>query len=726
MSILSAIRQQSGSIDDLAKLPQAMIMQMAQKKQISTEMVAPILARKAEMIDAAAKSKAMQGGLPQTSVMEQIIAQNSAAEQPQQMPQQMPTMENAGVAQLPVPERMYAGGGIVAFARGSLIDDDEEIDPSDDYAKAAAMVQRANAMPVGMPATMPVNAPAVKSILPQSYEAALAEKGQTPASVRKMMIDSPKKGDYVMPPMDVPKRGGHKYEDMVIKEAQRLGVDPSLALHVLYKETGNLKNPETAKSSAGALGVMQLMPKTAKGLGVDPLNPEENIRGGVTYLKQMYDRYQDPTLALAAYNAGPGRLDKALKSGQGISGLPRETQNYIVANRMAGGGEVKHFIKGDLVMGDYGEARRARVPGGVTAGANVIDDFGNLIEEDGKKPQKINLNPKKPTPKPTPSKLARLGPVGGIGALGYGLYELAQADLGTPSEFLDPIAAMQGTSGGGDSSYDFFKRRPNLFPLSERFDYNKEFNPSKKEDNKSSSYVPPIYTGMDSEDASTGLAMRKPPDAAAAAAAAVPTPVKEKTAMDLFLEQNAADREALGKQRAEDRNMALLAAGLGMLGGESPYAFSNIGKGGLSGVSYLSDANKQRAAQQAALDKNRVAAMHYGNVGKYYESQTLSKEEKAELQRQKLADARITAAKDDYRQFEEMLGKRFKDQYPMASMNLDDPKNRKIYNDFMAQYEPILENLRKTSGYTTLPPMGNTSSLAQQAAAEKAKREANK
>jgi hypothetical protein len=115
MSILSAIRQQSSSIDDLAKLPQAMIMQMAQKKQIATEMVAPILARKAEMIDAAAKSKAMQGGTPQTSVMEQIMAQNAMAEQPQQMPQQMPQMENTGVAQLPVPERMYAGGGIVAF-----------------------------------------------------------------------------------------------------------------------------------------------------------------------------------------------------------------------------------------------------------------------------------------------------------------------------------------------------------------------------------------------------------------------------------------------------------------------------------------------------------------------------------------------------------------------------------------------------------------------------------
>ena len=621
MSILSAIRQQSSSIDDLAKLPQAMIMQMAQKKQIATEMVAPILARKAEMIDAAAKSKAMQGGAPQMSVMEQIMAQNSAAEQPQQMPQQMPAMENAGVAQLPVPERMYAGGGIVAFARGSLIDDDEEIDPSDDYAKAAAMVQRANAMPVGMPATMPVNAPAAKpSILPQSYEAALAEKGQTPASVRKMMIDSPKKGDYVMPPIDVPKRGGHKYEDMVVKEAQRLGVDPSLALHVLYKETGNLKNPETAKSSAGALGVMQLMPKTAKGLGVDPLNPEENIRGGVTYLKQMYDKYQDPTLALAAYNAGPGRLDKALKSGQGIMGLPRETQNYV---RMAGGGEVKHFIKGDLVMGDYGEARRASLP----AGSTVVDDFGNVVEKGGKKI--------KPPIKPSMySKFMRKVPYLGAGlTAAEGIDALVESDEGTASEFLDPIAAMQGTQGG----YERPERKKDVYAQMKE-DIRAENAPAKPV----ASYVPPIYTGMDSEDAATGLAMRKPPNTAAAAAAAVPTPVKEKTAMELFLEQNAADREALGTQRTEDRNMALLAAGLGMLGGESPYAFSNIGKGGLSGVSYLSDANKQRAAQQAALDKNRVAAMHYGNIGDYYKSQTLSKEDKLNQQKYERSIGEIT------------------------------------------------------------------------------------
>ena len=589
MSILSAIRQQSGSIDDLAKLPQAMIMQMAQRKQIATEMVAPILARKAEMMDAVAKTKAMQGGVPQTSVMEQIIAQNSAAEQPQQMPE----MENSGVAQLPVPERSYAGGGIIAFARGSLVgDDDDDIDPYDDYAKAASAIQKTNAMPVG------------RSILPQSYEFALAEKGQTPASVRKMMIDGPKKGDYVMPPMDVPKRGGHKYEEAVIKEAQRLGVDPSLALHVLYKETGNLKNPETAKSGAGALGVMQLMPKTAKGLGVDPLNPEENIRGGVTYLKQMYDKYQDPTLALAAYNAGPGRVDKALKSGQGISSLPRETQNYIVASRMAGGGEVQSFAGGGTMGGFELENYPSDEP---VMGAEYQKYFKEYQKE---------LEKRMKTKKDIPPSLQA-------------------PDLKTT-----PIETKR-TSDGDNVPYVDGK-------------------------------APPVI-------------QTKAPE------------VKEKTAMDLFLEQNAADREALGKQRTEDRNMALLAAGLGMLGGESPYAFANIGKGGLSGVSYLSEANKQRAAQQAALDKNRVAAMHYGNVGDYYKSQILDKEERQKLGQQKLEETAFANAT----RYRDMMMNRLKsegfDPTLIAALPANDPQ-RKAFNQRLLEIENdpyYLTQLRK-------------------------------
>jgi hypothetical protein len=116
MSILAALRTQSNSIDDLAKLPQAMIMQMAQKGQIRQDMIAPILARKAELTQAVANTRAMQqqqqGGAKPT-VMEQIMSQNAMAEAPE-------SSREMGVAQLPVREDMYspqsmAGGGIVAF-----------------------------------------------------------------------------------------------------------------------------------------------------------------------------------------------------------------------------------------------------------------------------------------------------------------------------------------------------------------------------------------------------------------------------------------------------------------------------------------------------------------------------------------------------------------------------------------------------------------------------------
>jgi hypothetical protein len=173
--------------------------------------------------------------------------------------------------------------------------------------------------------------------------------------------------------------------------------------------------------------------------------------------------------------------------------------------------------------------------------------------------------------------------------------------------------------------------------------------------------------------------------------------VTPKTPMELFLEQNAADREALGKQRSEDRNMALLAAGLGMMGGESPYAFANIGKGALSGVSYLADANKQRAATQAALDKNRIAAMHYGNVGKYYESQILDKEERQKLGEQRLQE---TAFQNAIR-YRDMMLNRLKaegfDPALIAALPNTDPQKR-AFNQRLSEIENdpyLLEQYRK-------------------------------
>jgi soluble lytic murein transglycosylase-like protein len=111
-------------------------------------------------------------------------------------------------------------------------------------------------------------------------------------------------------------------QDLITQEAVSQGVDPALALAQAQAESNF--NPN-AVSSAGAIGVFQLMPATAAGLGVDPHDVAQNIQGGVSYLAQMLQKFGgDVTLALAAYNAGPGNVQKY----GGVPPFP-ETQSYI-------------------------------------------------------------------------------------------------------------------------------------------------------------------------------------------------------------------------------------------------------------------------------------------------------------------------------------------------------------------------------------------------------------
>ena len=533
--------------------------------------------------------------------------QQSAQEVPQQATQEAPSAPAPeGIQQLAaqpptqgidaapsnLPEKTMAQGGIATFSSRGLVDEDE-YESAEDREDAELKQLFGSGSDNDF----------VQSIMPAA--GGYAAHPSAAISVRPEPESSVKGA-----------KGTHKYEQDVIKEAKRIGLDPSIAVHALYKETGGMKDPESARSKAGAIGVMQLMPKTAKEIGVDPYNPQENISGGVGYLKKMYDKYQDPQLALMAYNAGPGRVDRALKSPKGIESLPHETLAY----RMAAGGSIKSYAgdtDGSLVSADEGSTLLRDY---LLADAEKTASYKEDIAKENKR-----LLEKAPAP--TDAEIARheLGIErtgipsalrGGNKSLNESLAQY-QPSINMPAativnkgiEQVAPSAMSKGDVANRDPYRAILASdvRPTPVP-----DTNPNFgviDPSTWEDHPVKKQI------LETKKEFTDKQAANPSATTVTNAEASRTPLSAASSSDRlndYIMQDIISRKEESKKQREANNlMAIMQAGFGVAASKNIHPLGAIGEGGAQGIGTLAALRKQEAEENKDISAQQLGLYKY-------------------------------------------------------------------------------------------------------------------
>ena len=557
---------------------------------------------------------------PAATVAEDVLAQAAPQQMPpqmapQQMAQQLPENQ-PGVAQLPtgMPQGM-ASGGIVAFAGGGNAvgyDEEEDDDDIEDQRNQSQMMSliaglrtKARDSVAAIPRAVESAASGIRSVasnLPKSYEAAKAAVASRPTT---------QEGDvegFLSKIQHLESRGRH------------------------FDAQGNILT-----SPKGAEGIMQVMRKTQKdpGYGVTPArdrSPEELERVGKEYGIAMLKEFGDPKLAAMAYNWGPGNVKKWLESGQKTP-IPAETRKYA-----------SHFSQGGIASFD---------------GRN-----GSSVEEDEDDDNEY-LNRSRSL-------------VSGVRSLydtfttprNYDLYDIYQRNIGDPFakyankvvESFNETPAEQATRFRNLSMTPTAEPRVGYRePLGARVDPPKvppvssssgitsddvmrlaNVNAVNHAQKKEGLFKPPAQiaanTTIPSEqdfknfDQAAALfqaeqqvkELQNPPEQAG------PKEVDPYMARLLRAEQ---EREEIKAQAGQDKYLAMLQAGLGMMGGTSPYAMANIGQGGMQGVAAYAAAKKQRAAELSDLGK--------------YESRILNAKEMSEIKKAQLDVKRAELASLD-------------------------------------------------------------------------------
>jgi soluble lytic murein transglycosylase-like protein/predicted DNA-binding protein (UPF0251 family) len=630
---------------------------------------------------------------PAATVAEDVLSQAAPQQMaPQQMAQQLPENQ-PGVAQLPtgMPQGM-ASGGIVAFAGGGMsdgYDNEDEYDLDERQANreesrirtliarmraragdAVAEVPRtfASAVPTaiaGIPRAVESAASGIKSFasnLPNSYE---AEKAKPTSNITSFKS-----------------KGSHPYEEKAIAVAKEVGLDPNLMLHALYKETGGHKDPATAMSKAGAYGPMQLMEAAAKEVGVNRKDAYENLLGGARYLKKQVDTFGDNTLALAAYNAGPGRVRQMLKRNQGIESLSPETQGYVKFSQ----GGIASFAGpyGSLVEDDEPTSTLGSLFSFLKQTPEQAIFAKNYLEDAQRKKaaQEALIDPELDVPfykaiRPSERK-----------SVDTRRAEILRSLIPQTSA-IDPKVKPAMTS-------DDVMRLANVNAVNHAQKKEGLFTPS----DQIAAPAPAPYVPLDSYDIGFGPNKSAPDREIEQAGPSRPSYVEEALA------RINQDREDLKAQAGQDKYLALLQAGLGMMSGTSPYAMANIGQGGMQGVAAYAGAKKQRALERLALGKEELSVRRL---------EQLSNSEKAELaatmglkqddlQRKINAEVKRTEEKysDNLEKFVTAISNRAAKNVPLKDMNglpIEPEERIRLIqmeeNRLFEQNKKILEDLAK-------------------------------
>ena len=465
-----------------------------------------------------------------------------------------------------LPEESYAPGGIVAFADGGEADEEEdEFDMGKDEQQLFDMLRRRLASNSEYQEMEGLGA------LPIGVAKAVETKREVSSKVGNQPKQTQSEGITQLTKAGTP--DGDLINKIMMKESGGRRFD----------KNGNLlEGPQTKYGTAK--GEMQVLDSTARdpGYGIRPArsgDADDLARVGREYFGKMLDKYGDPKLAAIAYNWGPGNTDKWLMAGADPSKLPRETQKYSAD--MAGGGEV-HFQSG-----------------GISDIFNMSkDEVADFMRRNLRMEQARDAFSKVPAAAPAAAAEAakplsfmeylkqgasKIRP--GIGGMGVGLPALLRSgDLNEGEEAeLERRRKMAPTIGTGPKAPADTPRADRL-PVSEA-QATMQAGPQAA--------VPPNQPEVLEE---------KP--------AAPEAPAATTDAMGNYLGEYAAylkDRkEALANDREQNKYLALLQAGLGIMGGTSRYAGANIGQGASQGVAAYLAGQKQASADDRALQQGML------------------------------------------------------------------------------------------------------------------------